>query len=99
MKAKKINWTSIIFLINFLIYGYIAAYDYTIGSKWMVCWGLLSLLMLAFFIIEEIKFAMKKQAQPEPEENKKPNILGGGESIKYPSSIILELKKREEEID
>ncbi len=97
MKAKKINWTSVIFLIKFLVYGYIAAYDYAIGSKWMVCWGLLSLLMLAFYIIEEIKFAMKEQVQPE--ENKKPSILGGGESIKYPSSIILELKKREDDIE
>lgn len=44
-----------IYLVKFTIYGAIASYDYTIGSKYTICWMLLAILTLAFHIIEEIK--------------------------------------------
>ena len=44
-----------IWLIKFAFYGGIACYDYWIGSKYMLGWLLLALLMLAFYIVDEIK--------------------------------------------
>ena len=46
---------TIIYILKFAIYGGIAAYDYSIGSKYMVAWLLLAWFMLALSIINELK--------------------------------------------
>lgn len=46
---------TIIYILKFAIYGGIATYDYSIGSKYMVAWLLLAWFMLALSIINELK--------------------------------------------
>lgn len=48
------------YLIKFLIYGGIASYDYSIGSKFTLAWAMLAILVLAFYIIDEVKDELKK---------------------------------------
>lgn len=44
-----------IYLLKFVIYIAISAYDYSIQSKWVIAWLGLALMMIAFYIIEDIK--------------------------------------------
>ena len=50
-----------LYLIKFLIYGGIASYDYSIGSKFTLGWEMLAILILAFFIVEEVKEVIEKK--------------------------------------
>jgi len=43
-----------------MLYAGIASYDYSIGSKWTLAWFSISMLVLAFAIITEIKDSQKK---------------------------------------
>jgi uncharacterized membrane protein len=55
-----------LYLIKFLIYGGIASYDYSIGSKFTLAWAMLAILTLSFLIVEEVKEVIEKQAKPNP---------------------------------
>ena len=43
------------YLLKFAIYGGSSAYNYSIGSKWTIIWLIVALMMLAFWIVGDIK--------------------------------------------
>lgn len=51
---KKLIYNDL-YLLKFAIYGGISAYDYSIGSKWTIIWLIIALMMLAFWIVGDIK--------------------------------------------
>ncbi len=52
---KQLNWMGLIYGLKFALYGAIAAYDYSIGSKYTLAWLILAAFMLSLFTISEIK--------------------------------------------
>lgn len=54
-KINVMKNMTIIYFLKFAIYGGIATYDYSIGSKYMVAWLLLAWFMFALAIIHELK--------------------------------------------
>jgi len=55
---KKLRYNDL-YLLKFAMYGGISAYDYSIGSKWVIAWLILALLMLAFWIVGDIENTIK----------------------------------------
>jgi hypothetical protein len=51
---KKLNHNDW-YLLKFAIYGGISAYDYSIDSRWTFIWLIFALMMLAFWIVGDIK--------------------------------------------
>ena len=52
-----------VYLIKFAIYVGIASYDYSIGSKWVLAWSMLAVMMLAFFIVEEVRHLFEEYSK------------------------------------
>lgn len=50
-----INKGALIGLILFIVFGMVAAYDYYIGSKGVICWLLLSAFFYGIWLINSIK--------------------------------------------
>lgn len=54
MKKFKFND---LYLLKFVIYGSISAYDYSINSKFTIAWLLLAILMIVFWLHGELKIS------------------------------------------
>lgn len=52
IKTESMRW---IFMIQSVIYGYIAIYDVHVGSRGAIAWALMSIFNLGFYIAEDIK--------------------------------------------
>lgn len=51
---KKLSWNDM-YLLKYILYGTISAYDYSINSPWTLAWLLLATLVLAFWVEGNIK--------------------------------------------
>lgn len=55
---KRLRYNDL-YLLKFCVYGGISAYDYSIGSKWVIAWLLIALLVLAFWIVGDVKHTIE----------------------------------------
>lgn len=54
-KEKSVNWMAVFYLIKFAFFNILAGYSYSINSKWALGLFGISMLQLAYFIIEKLK--------------------------------------------